>query len=253
MAFSYERIAGRSAERLAALSDGIFAVAMTLLVLDLRVPPAGSFADERALARALLDLAPHLIIYLMSFITLGIFWVGQQTQINHLERSSRGLTWTHMVFLFFVTIMPFSTRLLAEHAGARTALLFYWGNLVSARRGALHKLELRDRRAAGEAGCAGARARRHLPPHSHIPGALCVGRAAFAGRHLLEHRFHRPGAVIPGLRARVAASRRDGKHAAPECCHAVGRSGLQPQDRSLAAIHSKNSGSRSMAMLAFSQ
>ncbi len=130
MAFSYERIAGQSAERLAALSDGIFAVAMTLLVLDLRVPAAGAFADERALAGALLELAPHLLIYLMSFITLGIFWVGQQTQINHLARSSRGLTWTHLVFLFFVTIMPFSTRLLAEHAASRTALLFYWGNLV---------------------------------------------------------------------------------------------------------------------------
>ncbi len=130
MAFSYERIAGQSAERLAALSDGIFAVAMTLLVLDLRVPPAETFADERALAGALLELAPHLLIYLMSFITLGIFWVGQQTQINHLARSSRGLTWTHLVFLFFVTIMPFSTRLLAEHSAARTALLFYWGNLV---------------------------------------------------------------------------------------------------------------------------
>jgi Endosomal/lysosomal potassium channel TMEM175 len=62
-AFSYTRIAGQSTERLAALSDGIFAVAMTLLVLDLHVPAAAAFADERALARALLELAPHLLIH----------------------------------------------------------------------------------------------------------------------------------------------------------------------------------------------
>ena len=50
----------------------------------------------------------------MSFVTLGIFWVGQQTQFNHLNRSERQLTWMHLAFLFGVTLLPFSTRLLAE-------------------------------------------------------------------------------------------------------------------------------------------
>src|SRR5260370_1981896 len=79
---------------------------------------------------ALVSLAPQIVMYLMSFITLGIFWVGQQTQLNHLSRSHRSLSWTHLAFLFAVTIMPFSTRLLAEYAGYRTALLVYWANIL---------------------------------------------------------------------------------------------------------------------------
>lgn len=126
----YNRIAGQSAERLAALSDGIFAFAMTLLVLDLRMPVAEAIHSERDLARALVSIAPQVVMYLMSFLTLGIFWVGQQTQLNHLERSARSLTWMHIVFLFAVTVTPFSTRLLAEFNHYRIALLIYWLNIV---------------------------------------------------------------------------------------------------------------------------
>jgi uncharacterized membrane protein len=130
MSPSYNRIAGQSVERLAALSDGIFAVAMTLLVLDLRVPITEGIRSERDLWRAILVLAPQIVMYLMSFLTLGIFWVGQQTQLNHLAHSDRNLTWIHLTFLFAVTLMPFSTRLLAEFAVYRTALLLYWANIA---------------------------------------------------------------------------------------------------------------------------
>ena len=85
MTTSYNQIAGQSAERLAALSDGVFAVAMTLLVLDLRAPAAEAIHSEHDLWHALLALSPRLLMYMMSFMTLGIFWVGQQTQLNHLR------------------------------------------------------------------------------------------------------------------------------------------------------------------------
>jgi uncharacterized membrane protein len=127
---SYNRIAGQSVERLAALSDGIFAVAMTLLVLDLHVPARELVHSDGDLWRALTATAPQLLVYLMSFVTLGIFWVGQQTQLNHLERSDRDLTWIHLAFLFAVTLLPFSTRLLAEFISYRAALLVYWGNIL---------------------------------------------------------------------------------------------------------------------------
>jgi uncharacterized membrane protein len=126
----YNRIAGQSAERLAALSDGVFAVAMTLLVLDLHVPAVENIHNERDLWRALGSLAPRLIPYVMSFITLGIFWVGQQTQLNHLARSDRGLAWIYLFFLFAVSVLPFSTTLLAQFLVYRTALLLYWANIV---------------------------------------------------------------------------------------------------------------------------
>jgi uncharacterized membrane protein len=126
---SYNRIAGQSVERLAALSDGLFAVAMTLLVLDLRLPGKEVVHSDGDLRHALLTMAPQILVYLMSFVTLGIFWVGQQTQLNHLERSDRDLTWIHLAFLFAVTLMPFSTRLLAEFTTYRTALVAYWANI----------------------------------------------------------------------------------------------------------------------------
>jgi uncharacterized membrane protein len=130
MTTSYNQIAGQSVERLAALSDGIFAVAMTLLVLDLHAPAAEAIHSEGDLRRALIVLAPRLLTYMMSFLTLGIFWVGQQTQLNHLERSARSLTWMHLAFLFVVTLTPFSASLLAEHIEYRTALLVYWFNIL---------------------------------------------------------------------------------------------------------------------------
>jgi uncharacterized membrane protein len=125
----YNRVAGQSVERLCALSDGIFAVAMTLLVLDLRVPAAEAVHSERDLWRVLAALGPRLLVFLMSVMTLGIFWVGQQTQLNHFARADRNLAWIHISFLCAVALTPFSTSLLAEFIHYRTALLVYWFNI----------------------------------------------------------------------------------------------------------------------------
>jgi len=130
MTTSYNRIAGQSVERLAALSDGVFAVAMTLLVLDLRAPAVEVVHGEHDLWRGLVALSPRLVTYMMSLLTLGIFWVGQQTQLNHLVRSDRNLSWIHIAFLFAVSLTPFSTMLLGTFTAYRVALLVYWINIV---------------------------------------------------------------------------------------------------------------------------
>ena len=126
---TYNRFAGNNKDRLAALSDGVFAVALTLLVLDLR-PPAGTVASEHDLLAAITALGPQFLAYLMSFMTLGIFWIGQQTQLNHFERCDRDLAWLHIGFLLTITLMPFSTALLAHDMRYRTALVVYWLNIV---------------------------------------------------------------------------------------------------------------------------
>jgi uncharacterized membrane protein len=138
----YQHISGQNLERLAALSDGIFAVAMTLLVLNIVIPTTGvaphaqqpiwapgALASEATVWNALVPLGPHLLTYLMSFLTLGIFWAGQQTQLNHFARSDHRLTWIHLVFLLAVVFMPFSTALLAEFITYRLPMLIYWLNL----------------------------------------------------------------------------------------------------------------------------
>jgi len=127
----YSAFAGRSLGRLAGLSDGVFAVAMTLLVLDLKVPSAEGVESDANLASVLADLGPRLLPYVTSFLTLGIFWIAQQTQLNtHLERADRTLSWLHLGFLFAVTTMPFSTALLAEFAHFRLPVAVYWVNLL---------------------------------------------------------------------------------------------------------------------------
>jgi uncharacterized membrane protein len=129
MPTSYNQITGQSLERLAALSDGIFAVAMTLLVLDLHVPASEAIHSQGQLWHTLTHTAPEFISYLLSFMTLGIFWNGQQAQLNAFTRSDRHLSWIHLAFLFAVSLMPFSTRLLAEYITYRSVLIAYWGNI----------------------------------------------------------------------------------------------------------------------------
>ena len=126
---NYNRLAGKNLGRLEALSDGVFAVAMTLLVLDLKAPLAEAVHSEADLWAALLAASPKLLTYLMSFVTLGIFWLGQQAQFNLLERSNRDVVWVHIIFLASVCLIPFSTALLSEFMQYRVALLAYWGNI----------------------------------------------------------------------------------------------------------------------------
>ncbi len=103
---------------------------MTLLVLDVRTPVGEAIRPEQALLRTLAGLAPQMTAYLMSFLTLGIFWVGQQSELSPFARGNHHLTWIHIAFLFPVSLMPFSTRLLAEFMRFRTALVFYWINIL---------------------------------------------------------------------------------------------------------------------------
>lgn len=126
----YNELAGTSLDRLAGISDGIFAVVMTLLVLGLAVPVLGSRPTEGELWQALVGLAPSILIYTLSFMTLGIFWVGQGTQVGLLVRSNRHYAWLQLTFLFAVTLLPFSTALLAHYPALKLALAEYWLNIV---------------------------------------------------------------------------------------------------------------------------
>jgi len=127
---AYNQIAARGLERIAGLSDGVFAIAMTLIVFEIRVPDPSSIHSEADLWSALQTLAPRLVTYLLSFLTLGIFWSGQQTQLNHLARGDRHLTWIYIAFLAGVAIMPFSTSVLGEFIDLRLALILYWLNFA---------------------------------------------------------------------------------------------------------------------------
>jgi len=127
---AYDRIAAGDVGRIAALSDGVFAVAVTLLVLDIHAPECADIHGETQLASALFALAPRGLTWLLSVMTLGIFWVGQHTQLQQLERSDRDFAWASYLFLVAISALPFSTRVLADFFDFRLALGLYWANIL---------------------------------------------------------------------------------------------------------------------------
>lgn len=126
----YNQYSGRDPDRIQALADGVFAVAMTLLVLDVRLPD-GHAGNSHALWSQLTDLAPNLAAYLLSFTMLGTFWLAIHALLDLCERSDRTLAWAVLGFLFFVTLLPFNASMLAEHTHVRLAVVLYWANLAA--------------------------------------------------------------------------------------------------------------------------
>jgi uncharacterized membrane protein len=129
MPISYNDIAGQNTGRLANLSDSIFGVAMTLLILEVHLP-AGYIETERQLWNALVALGPRFLVYFMSFLTLGIFWNAQQVQLSRFARGDRNLTWIHIAFLATVSVTPFSTALEENFIHLRVSLTIFWVNLL---------------------------------------------------------------------------------------------------------------------------
>ncbi|MBO9617559.1 MAG: DUF1211 domain-containing protein [Niabella sp.] len=126
---SYNKIAGQDTGRIIAISDGVFGVAMTLLVLEIRVPLAEGLTSDKELARSFFALMPKFLVYFLSFMTAGIFWTGHAAQYKLIEKSDRNLSWINLLFLLFVTLLPFSTAFLGDHINYRFPIGIYWLNI----------------------------------------------------------------------------------------------------------------------------
>ncbi len=113
---------GRDTERLVYFSDAVFAIAVTLLVLDIRVP---TLDEGESLWIAVLDLWPKYLGYALSFAIIAINWVFHHRKFRAIERFDAGLIWINLVFLFFVALVPFPTSLLSEYAPDVAAVTLY--------------------------------------------------------------------------------------------------------------------------------
>jgi uncharacterized membrane protein len=117
--------------RLEAFSDGVFAIAITLLILEVKVPRAGT---ERGLVRALLLLWPSYLGYAISFVTLGIMWANHHAIFTYIRRTDRYFLLIHVFFLMCISFLPFPTAVLAEHLphpeSRRIAVAAYSATLV---------------------------------------------------------------------------------------------------------------------------
>src|SRR5262249_36546812 len=97
--------------RVEAFSDGVFAIAITLLILDVRVPSG----MQPGLGHALLRQWPMYVAFLISFAFIGIMWVNHHRLFNHIRRTNNGLMFLNLLLLLGVTFVPFPTGLLAAH------------------------------------------------------------------------------------------------------------------------------------------
>jgi uncharacterized membrane protein len=125
----YNQLAGQKFQRMEALSDGVFAIAMTLLILDIKVPLSETIHTEADLFSAFFALSPKLLSYLLGFMTLGIFWTGHAAQYNFIEKSDRHLNWLSLFFLLFVSLLPFTTAFLSEYINYKFSIGLYWFNI----------------------------------------------------------------------------------------------------------------------------
>lgn len=131
MSPQYSELAGDTHSRLVALSDGVFAVAMTLLVLDLRAPIADlAHYSDVDLAAGIASLSPNFAAYLLSFIMLGTFWLAQHALVRMAGPADQVFTWSQIGFLLVACLLPFSASVLAEHLDLRLAVGIYWANLL---------------------------------------------------------------------------------------------------------------------------
>ena len=116
-------------QRVEAFSDGVFAIAITLLVLELKVPPAGN----SQLASLLTHQWPSYVAFLVSFAFIGIMWINHHRLFTHIRRSDDVLLVLNLLLLLGIVAVPFPTAVLAANLGQpdeRTAALLYSGTYV---------------------------------------------------------------------------------------------------------------------------
>ncbi len=106
---------GFNKHRLEAFSDAVFAIAITLLVIEVRVPEV---EDGESLIRALAEQWPQYVAYAVSFTMIGIIWLNHHHVFNEVEAVSRGIALLNLFLLSSVAFLPFPTALLAEYARA---------------------------------------------------------------------------------------------------------------------------------------
>jgi uncharacterized membrane protein len=114
----------KAVERVVLFSDAVFAIAITLLVLEVKVPDIEQHT-ETALAHALLHLAPKLIGFVASFLIVGVMWIEHHRIFRHIAACDGGLLWRNLLLLLTVSFVPFPTALFSEYYWSRSAFILY--------------------------------------------------------------------------------------------------------------------------------
>ena len=120
---------GKEPLRLIALSDGLFATVLTLLVLDLRIPEGLNVAGGNMTTFARW-IGPHLFSYLMTFFVAGNYWLAHHRDFEHIIRFDRNLLAYNLLFLLFIGLFPFTTASISQVSATRSSFPPYWACLL---------------------------------------------------------------------------------------------------------------------------
>ncbi len=120
-----------STTRLENLVDGVFAISLTILVLNLDIDEMLSHGKHVPLEDALVMLWPRLLHYLESFVILAVFWTKHHQQCHFISRSDGPMLWINLIALFFVSIIPFSTSLVGDYGHMPIAALIFETNILA--------------------------------------------------------------------------------------------------------------------------
>jgi uncharacterized membrane protein len=123
---------GFTVERVSALSDGIFAVAITLLVLSIALPTIHGRVTEAKMAHGLAQVWPHFFAYGLSFIIIGMFWVSHHALFSAIQKVDKTLIWLNMFYLLLIVFMPYPTNVLALFGDTMVATVLYASILAGA-------------------------------------------------------------------------------------------------------------------------
>jgi uncharacterized membrane protein len=107
-------------ERIVMFSDGVFAIAITLLALEVRVPEA----DTAAFPQVLWALLPDIGVYALSFVIVGLYWVGHHRMFRYIERADDTLLWLNLCFLLCIAFLPVASSIIGHYAHPLAILLY---------------------------------------------------------------------------------------------------------------------------------
>ena len=128
-----EENGSRELDRLIFFYDAVFAIVMTLLVLDIRVPDVPSDVAVQEVPGLVVELWPKILSYVLSFLVIGLYWIGHHQTFRYVRSYDRTLLWLNLVFLLSISFIPFPTDLLGEYGQLRFAVIFYAASLGLAR------------------------------------------------------------------------------------------------------------------------
>jgi uncharacterized membrane protein len=124
---------GRELDRIVFFSDAVFAIAITLLVLDIHVPEIPERLVDEQLPGKLLALWPKYLSYVLSFVVILMYWMAHHVTFSAIKRYDRTLIWLNSLFLMCIAFLPFPTSLLGEYGDNQLAVAIYAASVAVAR------------------------------------------------------------------------------------------------------------------------